>query len=129
MDVATEENFLTMERDLRKSDAIQETSIAAGGKILLGDRDSKVQYILHIHPHTGFTAQHLEMAVRENPEIDTVLCSISRVWPDHELVAKAKELGLNFILGNSHALEIYENGLPLAMAIKKLLPSFGSSCI
>jgi hypothetical protein len=123
MGVETEERFLKQEREVRKSSAIEETSVAADGRILLGSRDSKVEHILHIFPHTAFTPEHLENAVRENPEIDTLLASISRVKPGHALVAKAKELGLNFILGNSHALEIYENGLPLAVAIQKLLPS------
>lgn len=123
MGVEAEEKFLDYEKEFRQSDSILETSVAADGQILLGERDSKVEYILHIFPHTAFTAEHLETALRENPEIDTVLCSISRVKPDHSLVAKAKEMGLNFILGNSHALEIYENGLPLAAALQKLLPS------
>ena len=29
---------------------------------------------------------------------------------------------MNFIVGNSHAMEILENGLPLATALQKLLP-------
>ena len=31
-------------------------------------------------------------------------------------------MGLNFICGNSHAMEIFENGVPLAQAIKNHLP-------
>lgn len=123
MDVETEEDFLQHERNLRHCDDMDETSVAVCGKILVGTPDSKVEHILHIFPHTAFSPKDLENVLRENPEIDTVLASISRVKPDNPLVDKCKELGLNFVLGNSHALEIYENGLPLAKAIQKLLPS------
>jgi len=123
MGVETEESFLNSEKNLRNCVEIHETSVAVCGKILVGTPKSKVQHILHIFPHTAFSPEHLENVLRENPEIDTVLASISRVKPDNPLVDKCKELGLNFVLGNSHALEIFENGLPLAKAIQKLLPS------
>ena len=42
--------------------------------------------------------------------------------PGHPLVAKAEELGLSFLCGNSHALEIFENGVPLAYALRNHLP-------
>jgi hypothetical protein len=77
---------------------------------------------MHIFPHTGFTPVHMERVLKEHPMVDTVLATISRVFPEHALVGKARELGLNFICGNSHALEIMENGLPLARAVKMLLP-------
>ena len=54
--------------------------------------------------------------------MDTLLATISRVYPGHELIAKAEELGLNFVCGNSHAMEIFENGVPMANALKKHLP-------
>jgi len=38
------------------------------------------------------------------------------------LVETARELGLTMLAGNSHALEIFENGIPLAYALKSLLP-------
>ncbi len=123
MNVGEEEKFLDRERELRNIHEIQETSIKVRGKILVGDRNSSVKHILHIFPHTSFSVEHLEKALQENPEIDTVLASISRVKEDHPLVKKCQELGLNFILGNSHALEIYENGIPLGVAIQQLLPS------
>jgi hypothetical protein len=123
MDVGSEEKLLDYERELRGCSDIYETNVNVVGKILVGDRDSKVNHILHIFPHTGFTPQHLDSIKKENPEIDTVLASISRVHGVNPLVDKCKELGLNFILGNSHATEILENGLPLAKALKKLLPS------
>ncbi len=101
---------------------MRETSLAAAPLVLNGSRADRVATILHIFPHTGFTADQLRRAKKEHPEIDTVLVSISRVKPGHELVAAAKELGLTMLAGNSHSLEILENGLPLAHALKILLP-------
>ena len=122
MGIKEEGKMLLAERKTRNCDQIEETNVAAGGKILVGSREDMVKTILHIFPHTGFTAQHLAKAKSEHPEADTVIASISRVRMDSELVAKAKELNMNFIIGNSHAMEILENGLPLATAISKLLP-------
>lgn len=116
------DRFLNMERDFWKNPDIEESLSANKPVILLGAPDSPVKNIIHIFPHTGFTAEHLEKAYRENPGLDTLICSISRVKPDHAIVAKAKELGLNLLLGNSHAHEIYENGIPLGKALEKLLP-------
>ncbi|MGE5485246.1 MAG: Nif3-like dinuclear metal center hexameric protein [Ignavibacteriales bacterium] len=117
-----EHAMLLAERKVRKSDSVQETNVATGGCILNGDESSPVKTILHIHPHTGFTTAHLEQAKKEYPEIDTVLASISRVRREHPLVEKARELGLTFVVGNSHAMEILENGVPLAAAIQAALP-------
>lgn len=117
-----EEQMLEEEKKIRNCNAIFETNVATGGKIILGDSKSKVTNIAHIFPHTGFTAEHLEQVKKEHPEIDTVISSISRVYEGHPLIAKAKELKLNFVVGNSHAVEIYENGLPLAYAIHKHVP-------
>ena len=96
--------------------------MAAQCKILLGDRDKPMKKVIHMFPHTGFNVSHLEQLVADNPGVDTLLATISRVYPGHELIAKAKELGLNFICGNSHAMEIFENGLPLAFAIRQHMP-------
>ena len=60
--------------------------------------------------------------VKDYPDANTLVASISRVYPGHPLVAKAEELGLNFVCGNSHALEIFENGVPLAYALRNHLP-------
>lgn len=117
-----EEQMLDQEKKIRNCNAIFETNVATGGKIILGDKNNKVKNVLHIFPHTGFTPEHLEQAKKEHPELDTVVSSISRVYSGHPLIAKAKELGLNLVVGNSHAVEIYENGLPLAYAMQKLLP-------
>ena len=122
MGLEQEQEMLRAERSVRDCLKIEETNVVTGGKIICGEPDAYVETILHIFPHTGFTPEHLEQAIREHPEIDTVLASISRVPEGHPLLNKVKELGLNFIVGNSHALEILENGLPLALALQKLLP-------
>lgn len=122
MGIDEEKKMLLAERSSRCCDSIAETNVATGGKIMVGEENTPVGTIIHIFPHTGFSPEHLQKAKQEHPEADTVLCSISRVKEGDALVAKAKELGMNFIVGNSHAMEILENGLPLAYAIKKLLP-------
>lgn len=122
MGLDTEKALLEAEREIRDCPGLEETAVCTRGKILAGTPDSTVSKVMHIFPHTGFTPVHMERALNEHPGVDTVLATISRVFPDHDLVKKARELGLNFICGNSHALEIMENGLPLARAIRILLP-------
>ncbi|MDY0092895.1 MAG: Nif3-like dinuclear metal center hexameric protein [Candidatus Vecturithrix sp.] len=122
MGTAVEENMLRMEREIRGCQDIQETSVVARGAILVGSPEKSVTKVIHIFPHTGFTPEHLEKVVSEHPGADTLLATISRVYPGNPLIEKARELGLNFVCGNSHALEIMENGLPLARAIKMHLP-------
>lgn len=122
MGTGDEQKLLSAERKIRGSHEISETIVSTGVRILAGQRNSRVITVLHIFPHTGFTPDHLEQAAREHPGADTVLASISRVKDGHPLVTKARELGLNFVVGSCHALEIYENGLPLAVALNELLP-------
>lgn len=117
-----EKKMFATEKEVRQYREMYETNIAAPAFILVGKEDNPVHNVLHIFPHTGFTVQHLESVLREHPEIDTVLATISRVKPGHPLATRCKELGLNFVVGNSHALEIFENGLPLARGLAKLLP-------
>ncbi len=122
MDRESDEELLKHEKDIREDPNIQETNMEAGPKILLGDRNDKVNTVLHFFPHTGFSPAHMAQAKEEHPEIDTVLTTISRVDSEHPLVEKASELGLNFVTGNSHALEIFENGLPMAKTLEALMP-------
>jgi hypothetical protein len=117
-----EERMLAAEREVRDCQEIRETSVAAQGQILVGSPAAPMNTVLHIFPHTGFTPEHLEQAKREHPEADTVLATISRVRPDHPLVAKTRELGMNFVVGNSHAVEILENWMPFAKALQHFLP-------
>ncbi len=114
--------FLEEEKKIRGHENIFETSIETAPKILVGKPGGFVSNILHIFPHTGFTPEHLEQVLRDYPDIDTVIASISRVNMEHGLVEKAHQLGLNFLVGNSHAQEIFENGTPLAKALQKYLP-------
>lgn len=114
--------MLAAERRVRRCPSIDETTVSTQGKILLGDRKDRVSTIIHIFPHTGFTAEQLIMAKTEHPDADTVIASISRLPSDHQILETAAGLGLNLLIGNSHALEILENGLPLAAAVQKLLP-------
>lgn len=122
MHVSVAEQMLEAEKKIRDCCDIAETSLAARCRILAGKRENPMKRVIHMFPHTGFTAKHLETLVKENPDVDTLIASISRVYPGHALITKAQELGLNFVCGNSHALEIFENGLPLAYALKTHLP-------
>jgi hypothetical protein len=121
-DVSREKSILASERQQRDCAELQEANISAAAEILNGSRESKVTTVLHIFPHTGFTPTQMRQLKKEYPEIDTVIVSISRVKKDHPLVLTAKELGLTVLAGNSHAIEIIENGIPLAYALKSLLP-------
>lgn len=121
MGLDLEDQVLQAERRIKGNENILETSTLTRGAIRLGERNSRVGRILHIFPHTGFSPDHLRQAVAENPGVDTVLASISRVYDGHALIECARELGLNFLVGNSHVLEILENGLPLAYALSALL--------
>lgn len=122
IDAEMDDHMLCVERRERSCDKIQETAVAANARILVGKRENPVTKIIHMHPHTGFTTEHLEQLVKDYPDANTLVASISRVYPGHPLVAKAEELGLNFVCGNSHALEIFENGVPLAYALRNHLP-------
>ncbi|HQA60361.1 MAG: Nif3-like dinuclear metal center hexameric protein [Tepidanaerobacteraceae bacterium] len=122
MDMEKEQKVMEVERTHFDCCDMKDSATALQGEILLGTPESPVNTILHIFPHTGFTPDHLVKVKEEHPEIDTVLATISRVKKDSDLVKKAEEMGLNFICGNSHALEIFENGLPLAYALRHYLP-------
>ena len=85
--------MLIAERNSRCCDFINETNVATGGRIVLGEPSSPVSTIIHIFPHTGFSPADLERAKKEHPEADTLLASISRVKEGDALIGKAKELG------------------------------------
>ncbi|MCK5165613.1 MAG: hypothetical protein KAQ72_17980 [Desulfobacula sp.] len=117
-----EHEVLDAEIKIRACPSMKETTLTAVPKILNGAPDSPVENVLHIFPHTGFTARHLEQALDQYPETDTIITSISRVLETSDIVAKARSMGLTLIIGNSHAHEIFENGLPLACALRYELP-------
>jgi hypothetical protein len=114
--------LLEAERAIRGEPGLLEATLANPVMLLSGTRDQPVKHILHFFPHTGFSMDHLETALRMYPETDTIIASISRVREDHPFVGFARERGLNFIVGNPHSVEIMENGLPLAYALEMLLP-------
>ncbi len=123
MGVQREIEVLEADRRASGCDQIHETSVAARARILVGEPERPVDTVLHVFPHTGFSPEHLDNAVREHPEIDTVIASISRVARDHPLVVRAEELGRAFVVGNSHAVELYENWMPLARCLEELFPN------
>ena len=122
MDHAIERKILELEAGIRNCGAIREASQEAAAMLMNGSPDSPVSQVLHIFPHTGFNAEHLAMALERFPDTDTVIASISRPLPDSDLLRAICEKGLPLIVGNSHALEIYENGLPMAYALQHELP-------
>lgn len=121
MGTDTENQVLEAERQIRACSGICETSVAARAKIFVGKPESQLGKTITIFPHTGFSANDLEKAYAEYPA-DTLVANISRPLEDNPLIDKAKELGMNFVAGNSHALEIFENGIPLAYALQNQLP-------
>lgn len=122
LDRDQEHRVLGSERAARRSPGLDEAAAAVAPQILVGEAERPVRRVLHIFPHTGFSVANLEQALAEHPDIDTVICSISRVNAGHPLVQAARARGLGFVAGNTHALEILENGLPLAYALRELLP-------
>lgn len=113
--------ILEAERRIYENDSLQEINALEGGAIINGHPDNEVGIILHCFPHTGFSLQDLNCVLHEHPGIKTVITSISKVRRGHPLIGACREKGLNLVAGNSHALEIWENGLPLAYALQALL--------
>jgi hypothetical protein len=121
MGVKEEHEFLTYENKLRGHTDIQETTVAARAKIFVGSPDSKLGKTVTFFPHTGFGVTDMEKTYNEYRP-DTFVSCISRPLDDNAMVEKARSLGVNLVAGNSHAMEIFENGIPLAWAIKNILP-------
>lgn len=101
---------------------LQEINALECATIVHGHPENEVGLILHCFPHTGFSVDNLNSILAAYPTVRTVIASISKVRNQHPLIGACAEKGLNLINGNSHALEIWENGLPLAYAIQALLP-------
>jgi hypothetical protein len=126
MGVNTEAEILQHERLVRECETIQETTLAARAKIFVGAPESEMGRTITFFPHTGFNADDMEKALAEYPA-DTFVSCISRPLEDNSMVERAKKLGVNLVAGNSHAMEIFENGIPLAMAIKNQIPELDVS--
>jgi len=122
MGIETEEKMLAAERTIKGCESITETIVAARCKIIVGEKEKPIKKIIHMFPHTGFNVTHLKSLMTDNPDVDTLLATISHVYPGNELISMAEEIGIGFICGNSHGLEIFENGLPLAYAVRQYLP-------
>ena len=122
MNLEVEKKMLDAEAKLRSCDSLNETTVAVRALVMNGGANASVKHVLHIFPHTGFTPHHLDLALERFPDTDTVIASISRVLPGSELATAIRDKGLTFVIGNSHALEVFENGLPLAYALKHQLP-------
>jgi len=121
MGVKEEDEFLKHEKQVRGCAEIQETTVAARAKIYIGSPDSKMGKTVTFFPHTGFNISDMEKTYNEYKP-DTFVSCISRLLDDNEMIEKARSLGVNLVAGNSHAMEIFENGIPLAWAIKNILP-------
>ena len=121
MGVKEEHDFLGYESRIRGCPELEETTVAARAKIFVGGPESKMGKTITFFPHTGFGAADMEKTFSEY-EPDTFVSCISRPLDDNKMVEKARSLGANLVAGNSHAMEIFENGMPLACALNILLP-------
>lgn len=117
-----EEAVLQAEKSIRGTSNLQEALLSAAPYLLHGTRETPVKHVLQVAPHGGLTVEDLDALKHDYPQLDTVLFIISRCFPDSALVGKCRELGLTLIVGNTHAFEVMENGLPLAYAMQEMLP-------
>ena len=122
MGVAEEEEMLAAERRVRNVPDLEEALVRTKVEILLGTPESPVQRVVQFAPHSGFNPQLFEKVLEQHPQTDTLIAAKGRLTRDHPLVHMAAELGLNFLNGNSHGYEIFENWMPLSTALQMLLP-------
>lgn len=118
---SADSELLEVERAIRACDEVEESVVSATPRLVFGDPDTPVRKVLHFMPHSGFSVSDFELALREHPEIDAVICSITRLGPRYPLLEAIERSGKPLVFGNSHNLEIFENGLPLAHALQELL--------
>lgn len=120
-----DEAVLATERSLRGGPDIQDSVTSPGLRILhqRDDRGSLGDVVIHAFPHTGFDGKDLEQLIERHPDAGTLILSISGAEPTDHLVRTAARHGLNVVVGSSHATEILENGIPLALALEQLLPA------
>jgi hypothetical protein len=118
-----DEAVLSDESRRRGGSGLVDSVTAPGLRILHGRPDSPVgDLVVHAFPHTGFDRDDLATLLDRHPGASTLLLSISGARPEDALVEAAAARGLNVLVGSSHATEILENGLPLALALDRLLP-------
>jgi hypothetical protein len=121
MGVKAADEFLKMETEMTGCRDIRETTVAARAKIFVGSADAPLGKTVTFFPHTGFDVADM-VKTYEEYHPDTYVSCISRPLDDNAMVAKARELKVNLVAGNSHAMEIFENGIPLAYALRNILP-------
>jgi hypothetical protein len=118
-----DEGVLRAETTARGAARLADSATAPGLQILAGDATTPIgPLVLHAFPHTGFGPEDLDAALAAHPGVTTLVLSISGAHPDGALVRRARALGLGVVVGSSHASEILENGLPLAVALDRMLP-------
>lgn len=114
--------LLEAERRLLSCEDLVDSVTLPRPLLRFGSADAPVSAILHFFPHAGFDAADLERALSTYPEVDLLVASISRLGDEHALLAAIEGTGLPLVFGACHPVEILENGLPLAYALRDLLP-------
>jgi hypothetical protein len=123
LDRDMDEAVLSSEREVRGVAEMADSVNAPGLRILHGTEDTPLgRHVLHAFPHTGFNARDLDELLDRFPETGTLILSISGLQPRDEVVRAAADRGLAVLVGSSHATEILENGLPLALCLQTLFP-------
>jgi hypothetical protein len=118
-----DEAVLREECGARGDVSLRDSVTAPGLQIVHGYDETPVgPEVLHAFPHTGFGVDDLELMLSAHPDVATLILSISSAGIHDELVQAARRRGLSVVVGSSHATEILENGIPLANALRALLP-------
>lgn len=120
--VDVEMKMLEAERVIRDEPNLQEMLVSAAPELLAGSPDSRVSRVAQFAPHSGFDAELLEHLLAEDPAIDTLIAAKGKLRASDPITEKGRELGLNVMNGNSHGYEVYENWMPLAAALRRMLP-------
>jgi hypothetical protein len=118
-----DEQVLAREREARDLPELRDSITTPGLRLLHGSADTHLgDLVLHAFPHTGFDVGDLERLLERFPGIGTLMLSISGADAGAEYVRVAAERGIAVMVGSSHANEILENGLPLAIALQRMFP-------
>lgn len=111
------------ERAARQMDELWDSCVSPTPRMISGERTDRLgDLVVHVFPHTGFSALELRKVLAQHPDVGAVIVSISTVTDTDPLVLECSEAGIPLIGGSSHSYEIIENGLPLALALQEALP-------